>query len=132
MAKEHHQKHCAKEESGSRSLEEVQGVNGQEPFLISTLVNRNCFATTLVDTRCLSYRLIDSSFVPEHKLKRINIFPCGITRFDAPSDSQITEVAVVSMDIDGHPKEQVFLYVVLRLALYIMILRMLWVKKQDV
>jgi hypothetical protein len=103
-----------------------------EPFLISTLVNRNCFATTLVDTGCLSYGLIDSRFATRHKLERIGISPRGITGFDAPSDSQITEVAVVSMDVDGHLEEQVFLYVVPRLASYDMILGMPWVKKQDV
>lgn len=36
------------------------------------------------------------------------------------------------MDIDGHLEEQVFLYVVSRLASYDMILGMPWVKKQDV
>lgn len=103
-----------------------------EPFLVSTLVNRNCFATTLVDTGCLSYGLIDSRFATRHKLERINISPRGITGFDALSDSQITEVAVISMDIDGHFEEQVFLYIVPKLASYDMILGMPWVKKQDV
>lgn len=103
-----------------------------EPFLVSTLVNRNCFATTLVDTGCLSYGLIDSRFATRHKLERIDISPRGITGFDAPSDSQISEVAVISMDIDGHSEEQVFLYVVPKLASYDMILGMPWVRKQDV
>jgi hypothetical protein len=103
-----------------------------EPFLVSTLVNRDCFATTLVDTGCLSYGLIDSRFVARHKLERIKISPRGITGFDAPSDEEISEVAVISMDIDGHSEEQVFLYVVPRLASYDMILGMPWVIKQDV
>ena len=103
-----------------------------EPFLVSTLVNRDCFATTLVDTGCLSYGLIDSRFAARHKLERIEISPRGITGFDAPSDEEISEVAVISMDIDGHSEEQVFLYVVPRLASYDMILGMPWVIKQDV
>jgi hypothetical protein len=32
------------------------------PFTISTLVNQECFAKTLVDTGCLAYGVIDSHF----------------------------------------------------------------------
>jgi hypothetical protein len=103
-----------------------------EPFLVSTLVNKDCFAKTLVDTGCLSYGLVDSRFATRHNLQRLEIPPREVTGFDALSDDTISEVAVISMDISGHSEEQVFLYVVPRLASYDMILGMPWVKKQDV
>jgi len=94
------------------------------PFLISTLLNKECFAKTLLDTGCLSYGLIDSRFATKNKLQRIPISPRSLTGFDALSSDQISEVAVVSIDIDGHCEEQSFFYIVLKLALYDMILGM--------
>ncbi len=44
----------------------------------------------------------------------------------------ITEVAAVSLDIDGHSEEQVFLYVVPKLVFYNMILKLPWMKNQNV
>jgi predicted aspartyl protease len=84
----------------------------KEPFLVSTLVNKACFATTLVDTGCTSYGLIDSRFATKHNLQRIPITPRGVTGFDAPSGAKISEVAVISMDIDGHIEDRAFMYVV--------------------
>ena len=95
------------------------------PFLISTLVNKECFARTLLDTGCLSYGLIDSRFATKNGLQRIPISPRSLTGFNAPSSDQVIEVAVVSIDVDGHCKEQSFFYIVLKLASYDMILRML-------
>jgi predicted aspartyl protease len=104
----------------------------KEPFLVSTLVNKACFATTLVDTGCTSYGLVDSRFATKHNLQRIPISPRDVTGFDAPSGAKISEVAVMSIDIDGHVEERAFAYIVPRLALYDMILGMAWVKKQGV
>jgi transposase InsO family protein/predicted aspartyl protease len=103
-----------------------------EPFLVSTLLNGNCYAKTLIDTGCLSYGLIDSRFAIKNGLQRIPITPRGLSGFDAPSTDQVTEVAVVSMDIDGHVEAQAFFYVVPRLASYNMILGLPWLKKQSV
>ena len=92
------------------------------PFLVSTLINKECFAKTLIDTGCLSYGLIDSRFATKHNLQRIPISPRSLTGFDSPTDDLITEVAVVSLDIDGHYEERAFLYIAPRLALYDIIL----------
>jgi predicted aspartyl protease len=104
----------------------------EEPFLVSTLVNKDCFATTLVDTGCTSYGLVDSRFATKHNLQRIPIHPREVTGFDALSGDKISEVAVISIDIDGHLEERAFAYVVPRLASYDMILGMAWIKKQGV
>ena len=40
----------------------------EEPFLVSTLVNKACFATTLVDTRYSLYGLVDSRFATKYNL----------------------------------------------------------------
>jgi hypothetical protein len=76
-----------------------------EPFLVSILVNRDYFTTTLVDTRCLLYRLINSRFAARHKLECIKISPCGIIGFNTPLDEEISEVAIILIDIDGHSEE---------------------------
>ena len=99
------------------------------PFLVSTLINRECYAKTLVDSGCLSYGIIDSRFATKHNLQRISISPRTLTGFDAPSPSGlVTEVAVVVIDIDGHCEDQAFFYVAPRLASYDMILGMQWIK----
>jgi predicted aspartyl protease len=102
------------------------------PVLVSTLINRECFAKTLVDTGCLSYGVIDSRFVRKHNLPRLQIAPRSLTGFDGPATGQIDEVAAVRIDIDGHVEEKAFFYVVPRLATYDLILGMPWFKKQDV
>lgn len=43
----------------------------------------------------------------------------------------MTEVAIVSLDIDGHYEARSFLYVVPRLESYDMILGLPWIIKQD-
>ncbi len=47
----------------------------EPPFLISTLINKEAFAETLVDSGCLSYGVIDSRFARKHNLQRIKISP---------------------------------------------------------
>jgi Reverse transcriptase (RNA-dependent DNA polymerase)/RNase H-like domain found in reverse transcriptase/Integrase zinc binding domain/Chromo (CHRromatin Organisation MOdifier) domain len=101
------------------------------PFLVSTLVNRDCFAKTLLDSGCLSYGLISSAFATENNLQRIPISSRGLSGFDAPSYDKVTEVAVVSLDIDSHYEQRSFLYVVPRLHSYDMILGLPWITKQD-
>jgi hypothetical protein len=102
------------------------------PFLVSTLVNGTCFAKTLVDCGCLAYGIIDSHFVTKHNLKCMPIEPRSITSFKGVSTSYITEVAWMSIDINGHREEKVFFYVVLKLASYDLLLGMSWLTKQDV
>lgn len=51
--------------------------------------------------------------------------------FDTPAQGQITEVAVVQLDIGGH-QEQAFFYVVPHLAHYNVILGLPWMKKNHV
>lgn len=103
------------------------------PFLVSTLINRECYAKTLIDSGCLSYGIIDSNFATKHNLRRIPISPRVMVGFDAPTPfGAVTDVAVVSIDIDGHYEERAFFYIVPRLASYDMILGMQWLKLQDV
>ena len=92
------------------------------PFLISILVNKECFARTLIDTGYLSYGLVDSRFATKNKLQRISIPSRDLTGFDAPSIGQVTEIAAVSIDIDNYYKKRSFFYIVPRLASYDIIL----------
>lgn len=112
--------------------EEFQEHMDGPPFLVSTLVNKVCFAKTLVDSGCLSYGLVSSSFAIRNNLQRIKISPLRMSGFDDLTEGEVTEVAVISMDIDGHHEERAFLYVVPKIADSDMILGMPWIVKQDV
>jgi len=102
------------------------------PFLVSILVNGICFARTLVDCGCLTYGMIDSRFAAKHNLERKIIEPRNLTGFEEVSSSQVTEVAYMSIDINGHREEKVFFYIVPKLASYDLLLGMSWLVKQDV
>jgi hypothetical protein len=47
---------------------EFKKIIDEPPFLISTLVNKECFTRTLINTKCLLYRLVDSCFAIKNKL----------------------------------------------------------------
>jgi Retroviral aspartyl protease len=102
------------------------------PFLVSTMVNGECFAKTLLDSGCLSYGLVSERFATRNNLQRINIPFRSLIGFNAPTSDSIHQVAVLSIDIDGHREEQAFCYIVPRIVSYDMILGMPWMKKQDV
>jgi predicted aspartyl protease len=103
------------------------------PFLVSTLINGNCFAKTLVDTGCLSYGLIDSRFAAKHQLERISLKKRRrLVGFESQSEGYVTEVAAISIDIDGHLESKAYFYIAPRLASYDLILGLPWITKQDV
>jgi hypothetical protein len=73
------------------------------PFLVSTLVNQECFAKTLPDTGCLTYGLIDSRFVRKHNLQRKKILPREMGGFDGEGKAVIVDkLAVIYTDINGY------------------------------
>lgn len=100
------------------------------PFVVSALVNDIKFADTLVDTGCLCYGLCDTRFAQKHNFTRIPIKPREITAFDGKVSSIIDEIAVVTLDLDGHREERVFMYVT-PIGDYNMILGMPWITAQD-
>lgn len=115
-----------------RGMERVRGfIDEWNPFLVSTLINKECFAKTLIDTGCLSYGMIDSRFATCHNLQRFSISPVQMVTFEADSKDQISEVAVAHIDIDGHVEKRIFFYIAPRLADYDLILGMPWVTKND-
>src|SRR5208282_3093161 len=93
------------------------------PFLVSALINDQTFAKALIDTGCMSYGLCNSKFATKNNLQRLQISPREIQRFDG-SAGQINEVVCVSMDIEGHYEDRVFLYVMSNLVDYDLILVM--------
>jgi predicted aspartyl protease len=98
---------------------------------VSLIVNKECSASALVDSGCSSYGLIDSRFASRQNLQRVQITPRPIVGFNDSTNSQITEVAKLQIDLDGY-KEDAFFYVVPRLALYDIILGLPWMKRNDV
>lgn len=115
----------------AEAWEEFKDTIDGAPFLVSTLINKECYATTLLDTGCLSYRVIDSRFATRHNLQRFTIPPIEMSSFEAVT-SPVTEVAVIEMDIEGHREARAFFYVVPYLADYDLILGLPWFKKHDV
>ena len=91
-------------------------------FTMSTLINKNSYAHTLYNTKCLFYEMITSHFARNHNLQCIKIRPCMITGFDEPSNSSVDEVAVIQIDINHHQKSRTYFYLVFKLAFYDLIL----------
>lgn len=102
-----------------------------EPFVVSALVNDISFANTLIDTGCLAYGLCDSRFAQKHNLLRLQIEPREITGFDGKISSNVSEVAVITLDLDGHREARAFFYI-LPIGHYDMILGLPWIKAQNV
>ena len=92
-----------------------------EPFIISALVNDESFAESLIDSGCLSYGLCSDRYAQKHNLTRVKIKPREVVRFEGGKPSVIDEVAVVTLDLDGHRQERVFLYIA-KVAYYDIIL----------
>jgi hypothetical protein len=44
-----------------------------EPFIISTKINRICFAKIFIDSECLAYNIISQRFARKWRLERIPI-----------------------------------------------------------
>lgn len=103
----------------------------EEPFVVSLIVNKECSASALIDSGCSSYGLVNSRFATNQGLQRISVPPRSVVGFNDSTTSQITEVATLEIDLNGH-KENVFLYIVPNLVSYDMILGLPWMKKNDV
>jgi predicted aspartyl protease len=82
-----------------------------QPFAVSLLLNKQCYALALIDSGCSSYGLINSRFASQQSFERIPIAPRPISGFSASVRSQITEVAKVEVDIDGY-REEAFFYII--------------------
>ena len=101
-----------------------------QPFTVSLLLNKQCYALALIDSGCSSYGLINSRFVSQQSFERISITPRLISGFSASVHSEITEVVKVEVDTDGY-KEEAFFYIVPNLS-YDVILGLPWMKKNNV
>lgn len=99
-------------------------------FTVSALVNRECFAKTMIDTGCLVSSLCDPQFATEKALKRIQVEPREIEGVTGKVIHTIEEVVVFDMDLDGH-QEEVYAYVV-PLDGYDLFLGMPWIQRRDV
>ena len=103
-----------------------------EAFVISTLVNKDCYAHTLIDNGCLSYGLITSRFVRKNGLERIQIKPRTMEGYDGKDSSEIREVAKAYTNIGGHEEVAYFYIVDKLLNSYDMILGMPWFRRNKV
>ena len=101
-----------------------------EPFVVSALINDITFANTLIDTGCLSYGLCDSRFAQKNNLTRLRIEPRDVEAFDGKISASVDELAMVTLDLDGHRETRIFMYV-LPIGHYDMILGMPWITAQD-
>ena len=101
-----------------------------QPFTVSLLLDKQCYALALIDSGCSSYGLINSRLASKQSFERIPITPRPISGFSPSVRSQITEVAKLEVDLDGY-KEEAFFYIVPNLA-YDIILGLPWMKRNNV
>ncbi|RKF58616.1 hypothetical protein OnM2_066063, partial [Erysiphe neolycopersici] len=85
----------------------------------------------LIDTGCLSYGLCDSTFAQNKNLARLSIKLKKVIGFDGKISSQVNEVAIIDIDLDGHCQSKIFLCIT-PVRHYDMILGMPWIVSQDV
>lgn len=105
----------------AEAWDKFKNTMNRAPFLVSTMINKECYIKTLLDTGCLSYGIIDSRFATRHRLQCVPISPIEMSSFEGER-SPVTEVVVVEIDIDGYKEAKVFFYIVLRLEDYDLIL----------
>lgn len=72
------------------------------PFTISTLIDNVVFASTLADTGCTSYGVIDERFARRHKLQRIPTLPREVIAFDGDQGTTTSEIIAIRTDINRH------------------------------
>ena len=94
----------------------------EPPFLISTLINKEAFIETLVDSGYLSYGVIDSRFARKHNLQRIKITPRKLVGIGKQVVGKINEVVVVRTNINGYVDDKAFFYIAPRIISYDLIL----------
>ena len=99
-------------------------------LIITTLLNAECYAWTLIDTDCLLYRVIDKKFVIKNHLQCMKIKSQSIADYDSSWLSYIKKVAVVQINIDEYCREQTFFYIVSHIEEYDLLLELLWVKTE--
>ena len=102
------------------------------PFVVSTIINNEAVARTLIDSGNLSYGLIDARFARRHDLPRIPIAPRQIVAVDQITDSYIREVTYVEVDVGGHKQQRIFFYVAPRVEGYDLVLGLPWLEKERV
>ena len=103
-----------------------------EPFIISTRVNKICYAKTLIDSGCLAYGTVSQRFARKWRLERIPIAPRPLTELMSTTMNAISEVAYIDIDLDGHQQRRIFLYVIPDQKDYDIILGLPWMISQNV
>ena len=99
-------------------------------FTVSTLVNKEAFAYTLIDTGCLCYGVINEKFVRKHSLQRVPITGRDLLGIGGER-TYVREVAEAQIDIDGHT-ETAYFYILPASLGYDLILGKPWMNKNDV
>lgn len=81
-------------------------------FRVDMIANRLFQATALIDHGTSCYATVSSSFAEKAGLPRIEITPRALEGVTPDHAGVIREVTYMSIDIDGHIQERVFLYVI--------------------
>jgi transposase InsO family protein len=104
----------------------------RDPFLVSVRVNGIAYASTLLDLGCLSYGTVSQRFARQNCLPRIKIPPRTLESIDSKTYHAISEVTYVSIDLEGHAQQRIFLYVIPNQLSYDIILGKPWMEDEDV
>ena len=71
------------------------------PFKISTIINDTASTSTLIDSGCLSYGMINSRLADRLHLPRIPCGPIGLQAVNQVAPNAITEAVCVKLDVGG-------------------------------
>jgi hypothetical protein len=111
-------------------VEEVKVIDSS-PFIINVIIDVVSPTGVFVDSGCLSYYAVNTSFARKRSLQRHEISPrqLQLATEDAPNQT-IREVAEFELDINGWT-QRVVGYVILDLS-YPIILRKPWLEGNDI
>jgi hypothetical protein len=104
----------------------------EKPLLVSALVNGVATSQALVDSGCLAYGIVSNTFVRHHQLSCVSIEPRNLQSVEGVSESKVSQIVQINLDIGGHQQKKVFLYVVPRIEGYEMILGKAWLRAENV
>jgi transposase InsO family protein/predicted aspartyl protease len=112
--------------STQQALQEIDG----PPFICTVHINKEYSTQALIDTGCLAYGVISRKLADHLQLPRISISPRLLQSVDKVTESSISEVTYLGLDISGYTTK-IYLYIIPKIEEYQLILGMPWLRKEK-
>ena len=98
------------------------------PFKISIVINNTTSTSTLINSECLLYGMIDSRLTDRLYLPRISCGLIGLQAVNQVTSNAITEVVYIKLDVGGRVTPKAYLYVLPKIKEYSIILGRPWLR----